>query len=407
VNTQTTLFFRSIAHNDYFKSINVREKLNNITECSVCAETYSDPRVLPCIHTYCLKCIKRFSENKHPGDCVSCPLCRKDFVVPEHGIDSLPKNFFIEQLKDLTQTSSIHCEGCGDTSGEKQATMYCIECQQKFCEACVNVHRRMRSSQGHTLLEIGDDGKVPEAVGKMLTVHCDKHLNEALKLYCFDCNEVICMVCFATSHQSHKCSEIDKVSEDFRSQMTGDIQNMSKTAKYCRDMIKEQEKKRDDLNNVVRGIEKKICDMAEKMKKMIDSEKLKLMQELSTFKTDRMKQVQHVIENIEQHAQFADSLAKYTEELRNKGTASAVAQQIRALHDRASELMKLDHIQLEMNDLGSIEVTFDAAEIPTEATRQLLGTIKWQRVNGNYRIFIVYCNVFVRPFLVVCDYGWF
>jgi hypothetical protein len=136
--------------------------------------------------------------------------------------------------------------------------------------------------------------------------------------------------------------------------------------------------------------------MAEKMKKMIDSEKLKLMQELSTFKTDRMKQVQHVIENIEQHAQFADSLAKYTEELRNKGTASAVAQQIRALHDRASELMKLDHIQSEMNDLGSIKVTFDAAEIPTEATAQLLGTINWQRMNGNYRIFIVNCNVFSR-----------
>jgi hypothetical protein len=167
--------------------------------------------------------------------------------------------------------------------------------------------------------------------------------------------------------------------------MTGDIQNMNKTAKYCRDMIKEQEKKRDDFNNVVRGIEKKICDMAERMKKMIDSEKLKLCKNYQHYKTDRMKQVQHVIENIEQHAQFADSLAKYTEELRSKGTASAVAQQIRALHDRASELMKLDHIQLEMNGLGSIEVTFDAAKIPVETTGQLLGTIKWQQqVNGNY-----------------------
>jgi hypothetical protein len=215
-----------------------------------------------------------------------------------------------------------------------------------------------------------------------------------LELYCFDCNEVICLMCFATSHKSHECSEIDKVCEDFRSQMNGDIQNMSKTAKNCRDLVKEQERKKDDLNNVVRGIEKKICDMAERMKKMIDSEKLKLMQELSKFKTERMKQVQLAIENAEQHAQFADSLAKYTEELRNKGTASAVAQQKRALHNRANELMKLDHIQLEMNDLGSIKVTFDAAKIPTEATGQLLGKISWQRVNGNYRIFIVNCNVF-------------
>jgi hypothetical protein len=191
-----------------FMSSNVREKLNNITECSVCAETYSDPRVLPCIHTFCLNCVERFSENKRPGDCMSCPLCRKNFIVPEHGIDSLPKNFFIEQLKDLAQTSTIHCEGCGDTGGKRRAAMYCIECQQKFCEACISAHRGIRLTRGHTLLDIGDDGKVPETVGKMLTLHCDKHLNEALKLYCFECNEVICFMCFATSHPSHKCSDI-------------------------------------------------------------------------------------------------------------------------------------------------------------------------------------------------------
>jgi hypothetical protein len=368
-----------------FKSINVREKLNNITECSVCAETYSDPRVLPCIHTYCLKCIKRFSANKHPGDCVSCPLCRKDFIVPERGIDSLPKNFFIEQLKDLSLTPIIHCEGCDETK-EKRATRYCAECQQKLCEDCADSHRRLKITRGHTLLETSEDGRLPEGVEKILTLHCDEHLTEALKLYCLECNEVIMFdVLCATSHQSHKCSEIDKVSKDFRSQMADDIQNMNKTAKCCLDLVKEQQKKRDDFNDVVRGVEEKICDKAERMKNMIDSEKLKLMQELSTYKTERMKQVQHVIESIEQHAQFADSLAKYTEELTSEGTASAVAQQQKALHDRASELMKLDHILLEMNGLGSIEVTFDAAKIPVETTGQLLGTIKWQQqVNGKY-----------------------
>jgi len=27
-------------------------------ECSICTEVFTDPRVLPCLHTYCLKCIK-------------------------------------------------------------------------------------------------------------------------------------------------------------------------------------------------------------------------------------------------------------------------------------------------------------------------------------------------------------
>jgi hypothetical protein len=395
------------------KSISVREKLNNVTKCSICTETYSDSRVLPCIHTYCLKCIKNFSHNKYPGDYVSCPACRKDFVVPEHGIDSLPKNFFIEQLKvsiQSLQTHIVYCEECDVMIGRKQSTMYCIECQQKFCEVCVSEHRGIRLTQVHILLAIGDDGKAPEAAGKLLTVPCDKHLNGVAELYCFQCNELICTICFATSHQSHKCSKIDEVSEDFRSQMTDDIENMNKTAKYCRNMVKKQKKQIRRLNTDVIVIEMKICDTAERMEKiydsenfnsvagrtkmMIDLEKLKLVQELSTLKTDRMKEVQHVIENIEKHAHLVDSFSEYTEILRNNGTASAVAQQTRALHDRASELMKLDHIQLEVNDLGCVKVTFDAAERPTKETGQLLGTIKWQRVTGNYRIFIADCNIF-------------
>jgi hypothetical protein len=131
-------------------------------------------------------------------------------------------------------------------------------------------------------------------------------------------------------------------------------------------------------------MEQKICDKSERMQKMIDTEKLRLVQELSMYKIDRMKEVQHVIYNIQQHAQFADSLATYMGELKNKGTASAVAQQIRALHDRANELMKLDHIQSEIKSFGCMEITFETAKIPREETGQWIGTIKRQSVTGYY-----------------------
>ena len=52
-------------------------QLDDITECPICTEVYTDPRVLPCVHTYCLKCIEKYSEDKQPGDELACPLCRK------------------------------------------------------------------------------------------------------------------------------------------------------------------------------------------------------------------------------------------------------------------------------------------------------------------------------------------
>ncbi len=70
------------------------------------------------------------------------------------------------------------------------------------------------------------------------------------------------------------------------------------------------------------------------------------------------------------------------EELRSNGTASAVTQQIRALHGAADELLKLDNVNLEMNNLSSAAVTVDAAAVQTHATGQRKGTPKSRQTNG-------------------------
>ena len=61
-------------------------------ECPISTKVYSEPKVLPCIHTFCLKCLEGWSEDKNPGDQMSCPLCRKEFTVPDGGLEKLPKN---------------------------------------------------------------------------------------------------------------------------------------------------------------------------------------------------------------------------------------------------------------------------------------------------------------------------
>ena len=86
------------------KEMATTNQLDDITECSICTEEYTDPRVLPCGHTFCLKCIETWSKNKHPGDNLACPLCRKEFTLPSNGVGDLPKNFFVVnflQIKGL------------------------------------------------------------------------------------------------------------------------------------------------------------------------------------------------------------------------------------------------------------------------------------------------------------------
>jgi tripartite motif-containing protein 2/3 len=83
------------------------KELSDITECPICTEVYTDPRVLPCIHTFCLKCIEGWGKDKQPGDKVACPLCRKEFEVPGGKLAALPKNVFIDKLLEINKISSI------------------------------------------------------------------------------------------------------------------------------------------------------------------------------------------------------------------------------------------------------------------------------------------------------------
>jgi B-box zinc finger/Zinc finger, C3HC4 type (RING finger) len=359
----------------------LRKQLTTITECSVCMNTFHDPRTLPCIHTFCLKCTKGFCKDKLSGDCVACPICRTEFTVPFNGVDGLPKNFFVEQLKDIADKSSSNCEGC-DENQNKQAVKFCTECRQRFCEDCVVFHRRFRATQEHELIEIDDEEGMVAAVGRMITMCCDKHPKEALKLYCLDCQTAICFMCFAEQHSSHKCSDVNKVADEFRQQMTLDVGRMIESISKCREMLNVEEQRKKDFSSMLDGIEKEICERVKQLKQIIDSEKCVLMRELETRRKDREKQLQHVIEEIEQHKSFATILVTYTEEIRDKGTASDVVQQRSALHDRADELIKLDNIHREVNGLGLMNVKFEAAKIPVTSSEKLVGQIHWEIDNG-------------------------
>jgi transketolase len=230
-------------------------------------------------------------------------------------------------------------------------------------------------TRGHKLVDSFDKENIRAAVREMKTNFCEKHSKETIKVYCLTCKEAICMMCFVESHKLHECSDVNKVVDEFRQQMKNDIKNMNETMRKCDDALKEHGKNEDDLNKAVEGMEKQIIDRAEKLKKKIDLEKQKLLKELASRKAERMKEVRRVTENIQRHMSFVVSLAEYTKELTEQGSASDVAQQERTLHKRADELTNID-INREIVELGCIEAR---VELSTEVVECLIGRIKWQR----------------------------
>jgi len=315
---------------------------------------------------------------------VPCPLCWKKFQIPKSGFGGLTKNFFVEQLsKELTELkiSSTQCEVCCSPDGtdvvmKKCASMLCLEFDERMCEDCAVNHGRNKMLRDHKVIKVGN--KEFENAVKMKKINCTNHREENVKLYCFDCSAAVCMMCFVEKHQSHKCSDINEAADTFRGRMSHDVVSLEGTKVRCRDMIEEEEAKKLKFCSRLDAIEREICERAEKLKQSIDEESVKLVNELRTFKDDRMKQIDHVIQIVEHRVSFVEDLIEYTEHIREKGTAFDIAQQTNPLHARTTELVALEILQGAVKDLGSIDVTFiaTASTASSESSGTLVGQLR-------------------------------
>jgi tripartite motif-containing protein 2/3 len=48
-------------------------KLKELVTCAVCLKLFENPKVLPCLHSYCYKCIEGLSQSENG---FKCPECR-------------------------------------------------------------------------------------------------------------------------------------------------------------------------------------------------------------------------------------------------------------------------------------------------------------------------------------------
>ncbi|KAI2558465.1 TRIM3 isoform 2, partial [Pan troglodytes] len=69
--------------------------------CSICLDRYQCPKVLPCLHTFCERCLQNYIPAQSLT--LSCPVCRQTSILPEQGVSALQNNFFISSLMEAMQ----------------------------------------------------------------------------------------------------------------------------------------------------------------------------------------------------------------------------------------------------------------------------------------------------------------
>jgi len=354
------------------------QTVDELTECQICTEILTDPRVLPCIHTYCLKCIESYGVNKKPRDKLPCPLCRKEFVVQSGGLADLPKNFFVDKLLCVKEVASIElktpsliCDVCnvGEWVNKKEApiaTIYCTECRDKLCESFAVVHKNLKSCQSHATIVISEKLSIEDIFTSFPPPPCKKHSKDLLRFYCFDCKQVICMTCFIEMHSLHRCSDANGLTADFQNHIAKDVSSIAAGVDKCQSVLENISKDKSGFITQVTQTELDIDSMTDELKLKLDRNREKLLSDLELAKEKRINDVEGTEEEIKQYIRTMERFTTYATQLQQKGSAFELASEAARLHNNAEELLLLENIDRAAARLSHVNLCFKSTTLTTD-----------------------------------------
>ena len=238
------------------------ENLKKQLTCSICLETYTDPKIISCLHTFCCKCLEKHARKNHRQGKFRCPECQAEIDLPEG-------NHF-----DHLQTSFIHNSLLG-------------------------------------LLETEDREDL------LRPPFCSQHKNERLRYFCSSCEACICPVCFAEDHRGHEFDVIEKAVQKDRKYIMLNVDTIKEKVSLFREEIGKLEKTSEDVEMIIAIAKQDVSEAAQQVITKTRQQEKQLLESLEMTRRKKIEQInsakqelESLVKQIHQAAQFAENLVQ-------------------------------------------------------------------------------------------------
>ncbi|XP_030609033.1 tripartite motif-containing protein 16-like [Archocentrus centrarchus] len=290
--------------------------------CSICLDLLKDPVTIPCGHSYCMNCIKRFWDEENRKGIHSCPQCRQTFTPRPVLVKSTVLAVLVEQLKTGLQAAPAdHCYAgpedvaCDVCTGRKlKATKSCLVCLLSYCEKHLQPHYDAAPFKKHKL--VAPSKKLQENI-------CSRH-DEVMKIFCRTDQQSICYLCTMDEHKGHETvpaaaerTEKQKELEVRRLNIQQRIQDREKDVKLLQQEVeaingsadKAVEDSEKMLTELIRLIQKRSSDVKQQVRSQQEAEvsRVKELQEKLEQEINELKRKDAELEQLshtEDHNQF-------------------------------------------------------------------------------------------------------
>ncbi|KAM3837892.1 tripartite motif-containing protein 3 isoform 1-T2 [Vipera latastei] len=273
----------------------VRQIDKQFLVCSICLDRYHNPKVLPCLHTFCERCLQNYIPPQSLT--LSCPVCRQTSILPEKGVAALQNNFFITNLMEVLQRQP-------DSAGHEDA-----------------------------IAMLDSVSAVP---GKPLS--CPNHEGKTMEYYCEACETAMCHECTVGEHREHVTVPLRDVVEQHKASLRQQL-----------DAIKSRLPQLAAAVELVSGISQQLVErkndaVAEigstftELEKALGQRKGLLVRDLEALCGAKQKVLQAQLEVLRQGQENILSSCSFTEQALDHGSEMEVLLVKKQMSERLNEL---------------------------------------------------------------------
>ena len=306
--------------------------LHNLHEevsCSVCMSPFTNPKILPCFHTFCLHCLNELQRTSGKHGEITCPECRKKFQVPGSGYPKdLPANFRMNSLLDVMAIQKCNVAGvkCGNCEKTSVQSFYCFKCCAFWCDNCITAHNIIRANKDHRVLAIKDfqDQDIEDVLKRPVFCQKKHHENEELKFFCKDCECAICSTCAITLHEGHVKVPLQDATYERKLRLESAIKSQKEKGLQMRNTITRLQSKCNEIQEQVACVKKSAQSFIDNLMKVFEAKKQELFKEVDYKALEVIEGLEEQQSQVENELQLIETSIKKTETLLKRSTNAEI-----------------------------------------------------------------------------------
>ena len=233
----------------------VLKKLEEGLNCSICLDTYTDPKLLQCFHTYCRKCLVPLADRNQQGQLgLTCPICRQVTPIPDRGVAGLQPAFHINHL---------------------------LEIQNSF----------KKLDDPTVALEGAVGGATIAVPSREAVKHCSEHLEKEVDIYCETCRELVCYKCVIRGgkHQNHDYKEIDQAFLEYKEWIVASVEPMEKQVITINKALAQLDARCGEISDQRAATKDKVHVTFKRLREVLDVRETEIIDKLDGMTQSKLK----------------------------------------------------------------------------------------------------------------------